>query len=149
MAYDVDIVFLPPQPAVVVRGHVDPSGIAGFLGRAFGETLAALQAEHLQPAGPPFARYRAAADGGWDVEAGFPATGPVHGQGGVEAAELPGGWVAHTLHHGDYGAVGAAYEAVETWLREHHAGTNGQPWEAYLDGPDVPEPRTELFVPCG
>lgn len=26
--------------------------------------------------------------------------------------------------------------------------TAGAPWECYLDGPEVPEPRTGVFIPC-
>lgn len=149
MAYDIDIAYLPEQPAATVRGHVEQHEIPEFLGRVFGEVLAALRDQHLQPAGPPFARYRAARDGEWEIEAGFPATGAVRPQGEVQPAQLPGGRVAHTLHRGQYDEVGAAYEALDMWLQQHHSGPHGQPWESYLDGPEAEQPRTELFVPCG
>ena len=101
------------QPVAVVRGHrVMESEIPAFLGAAFAEVLGILADQGLAPAGPPFARY-AMADGGFDVEAGFPATRPVKPAGRVDG-----------------------YVAAEP------------PWECYLDGPEVAEPRTAAYLPC-
>ena len=46
------------------------------------------------------------------------------------------------------GRIGAAYEAVQTWLVRNGYVGGGEPWECYLDGPDAPQPRTEVFFPC-
>lgn len=72
VTYEVHVVNLPEQPAVVIRGHVDHDGIAAFLSEAFGEIMALLQRQHAQITGASFGRCQAAADGGWDIEAGFP-----------------------------------------------------------------------------
>ena len=146
--YDVELADLQQQPAAVVRGHVSHQGIAEFLGPAFSDVMVALAHQHLHPAGAPFARYRATPDQGWDVEAGFPAPVPVTPEERVEPAELPGGRVARTLHVGDYAAMGAAYEAVEDWVMRNGYVVDGEPWESYLDGPDVEQPRTEVYFPC-
>jgi effector-binding domain-containing protein len=52
------------------------------------------------------------------------------------------------LYQGDYAGVGSAYEAVERWLAEHGYVSAGTPWESYLDGPEVAQPRTVVQVPC-
>lgn len=149
MSYDVAEVDLPERPAATVRGHVAHDGIPAFLGSAFGEVVGAVGPRGLGPAGPAFARYRAADDGGWDIEAGFPLLAPLgEASGRVESTTLPAGPAARTLHVGDYGSLGAAYEAVSTWLTEHGRVGAGEPWECYLDGPEVEEPRTEVYVPC-
>jgi effector-binding domain-containing protein len=44
--------------------------------------------------------------------------------------------------------VPAAYAAAEEWLAEHDWVATGPPWEAYLDGPEVAQPRTVVHVPC-
>ena len=106
MSYDIEVVNLPEQPAAVVRARVAHNGIAEFLGPAFGDVMTVLQRQGLQPAGPPFGRYRPADDGGWDISAGFPVSDAVAAEGRVEALTLPGGPVARTLHVGDYGAPG-------------------------------------------
>lgn len=147
MTYEVELADLSPQPAAVVRDHVEAAGLPAFLGEAFGEVMRVLSEQHLSPAGPPFGRYRPT-DGGFDVEVGFPATGTVAPAGRVTSAVLPGGPAARALHRGDYGQVGAAYEAAAGWLRDNGYVPAGEAWESYLDGPGVPEPRTLVYMPC-
>lgn len=148
MSYDIDLQELPQQTAAVVRAHVGHQGIGDFLGEAFGEVMGAVGHQGLHPAGPPFGRYRPAEDGGWDIEAGFPVSGAAAPEGRVEPMTLPGGRVAHTTHVGDYGSLSAAYEAVTAWLTGQGYVPAGEPWESYLDEPDVANPRTEVYFPC-
>lgn len=145
--YDVEVIERPEQPAVVLRGHADSAHIAEFVGRAFGETAAVVEQEHLSFAGPPFGRYLPTGNGEFDIEAGFPVSGSATPQGNVDIVTLPGGLTAHTMHVGSYEGVGAAYEATATWVAEHGYVTSGPPWETYLDEPSVPNPRTEVFFP--
>lgn len=135
------------RTAATVRGHVEVAGIAAFLEAAYGELLTVLAAQDRQPSGPPFARFRRDA-GGFDVEAGFPADGPVEPVGRTAPSELPGGLVASALYRGGYDGVGETYEAIGRWLPEHGYAADGEPWESYLDGPDVPEPRTVVSFPA-
>ena len=135
------------RPAAVVRGHAAQADLPAFLGSAFDGVLRELADQHLQPAGPPFARYRVT-DDGFDVEAGFPAVGAVHAADEVVPIELPGGTTATALHQGSYESLGVTYDAVRAWLDEHGYEPAGEPWESYLDGPDVPEPRTLVSFPC-
>lgn len=147
MEYAVTLEQRAEQQAAVVRGHATVEELPAFLGAAFGEVGAALGAQHLAPAGPPFGRYRVV-DGGFDVEAGFPASGPVGAAGRVAPTVLPGGPVATTVHVGSYDGVSAAYQAVQDWVGSAGYAVAGEPWECYLDGPDVPEPRTLVCFPC-
>lgn len=147
LTFDVELVDLEPQPVAVVCGHVAVSEIPGFLGEAFGEVIQTLSAQGLAPAGPPFGRFVPAGDG-FDVEAGFPVTGDVTPSGRVEPGELPGGSAARVMHKGGYGEVAAAYQAVAEWVQGHGYVATAPPWESYLDGPDVAEPRTVVWLPC-
>lgn len=145
--YTVELVELAPQPCAVVRGHVALEAIPGFLGQAYGDVMGVLAGEQVSPAGPPFARYHVTGDG-LDVEAGFPVTGPVSPTGRVTAGEQAGGLVATVMHRGDYGKVEQAYRAAEDWLAVNGYVPAGEPWESYLDGPEVAEPRTVVSLPC-
>lgn len=147
MDYDVDLVDVQAAPAVVVRGEVAPDGISGFLGGAYGEVMQALAEQGVEPAGPPFARYTTS-EVGYGIEAGFPVTAPVRETGRVVNARVPGGHAARTLHHGGYDDLPEAYDALGDWLTSNGFEPNGEPWESYLDGPDVPEPRTLVYFPC-
>lgn len=146
-AYDVEVEDLAPQPAAVVRAHVAPEDIESFLSEAFEEVATTADQQGLEVMGPPFGRWTPI-DGGFDVAAGFPVAGRVEARGRVEAGELPGGTVARTLHTGPYDGVGAAYAATFEWLAGHALEVAGEPWESYLDGPEVAQPRTRVCVPC-
>lgn len=148
MRYETQFVDLQSQHTAVVRGHVAVEELPEFLGSAFGEVVNVLDKQGLHPSGAPYGRYRMAEEGGFDAEIGFPCNGVVEPEGRVEPAELPGGRVARTMHVGPYGGVGAAYEAAISWLTDEGYVTVGAPWECYLDGPEVANPRTEVFVPC-
>lgn len=147
MDYEVELVDLQEQPAALVRGEATPDGIADFLGTAFGTVMEALGRQGMAPAGAPFARY-SMSDGGFHIEAGFPTEGSFHSTGDVVAGEVPGGHAARTVHHGAYDDLPAAYDAVGDWLTDNGFVRSGEPWESYVDEPDVPEPRTLVFFPC-
>ena len=148
MRYETQFVDLQAQHTAVVREHVTAEEIAEFLGPAFGEVIHVLDKQGLHPTGAPFGRWSIAEEGGFDAEVGFPCNDVVKHDGRVEASELPGGRVARTMHVGPYGDVAAAYEAAISWLTDEGCVTVATPWECYLDGPEVPEPRTEVFIPC-
>jgi effector-binding domain-containing protein len=147
MEYHVERMDLEAQPTAVIRAHVAVEGVPAFLGGAFGEVMAALAAQGLEVTGPPFARYAVGGEG-FDIEAGFPSSAPVSPAGRVEASELPGGPAIVVLHRGSYDDLAAAYRAGEQWQAENHWIATSAPWEAYLDGPDVAEPRTIVHLPC-
>jgi effector-binding domain-containing protein len=147
MGYDMELVDLQEQQTAVVRGHVAFDGIADFLSGAFGEVTQALQSQSVSTAGPPFAQYAVRSDG-FDIEAGFPTATSVAPTGRVTPGVLPAGRTARTLHHGAYSDVVAAYDALGAWLPEDGYRPSGAPWESYLDAPDVPQPRTMVYMPC-
>lgn len=135
------------EDVAVVRGHVASEQIAGFLGGAFTEVMAAVAQQGRQITGMPFGRYRPAGDGSFDVEAGFPVDAPLTAQGRVEPGTLPGGPTASVVHRGAYDTVAAAYETVVRAVEESGGRVTGAPWECYLDEPGAAEPRTEVVVP--
>jgi effector-binding domain-containing protein len=147
MAYQVERVELQEQPTAVVRSVVSEEGIAEFLGGAFGEVMGVIAEQGLRVVGMPFGCYVPTADG-IEVEAGFPTSAPVEPGGRVECSSLPAGLTVEVLHRGSYELVPAAYEAARDWLAEHAYEASGPPWESYLDGPEVAEPRTLVHVPC-
>ncbi len=143
---DISRAVLPEQQVAVVAGSVAHDGIGPFIGGAFQEVAAVVAQQGLHFAGAPFARYRMV-EGGWEVEAGFPVSAPVRPEGRVRPGTLPGGPVARVVYRGPYQGVREAYDALDRSVRESGDHVADAPWEAYLDEPEVPEPRTEVFVP--
>ncbi len=157
MIESIGVQRLEPQPAAVVRGRAAPQEIGGFVGAAYGAAMAALSAQGHGPAGPPLIRYAQGGDDGMDasgaadvfvLEAGFPCPPGFESTGEVDAVLLPAGDAVVVVHVGQWSQLGEAYAAVEQYLAEHGLIRAGDPWETYLDGPDVPEHRTILTAPC-
>ena len=82
------------------------------------------------------------------IEAGFPVPEPIAAAGQVEPSTLPGGTVATTMHVGSYADLAGAYSALEGWFAANGFEAAGDPWETYLDGPEVDAPRTIISWPC-
>ena len=120
--------------------------IADLLNSAFPEIFGVLQAQGVQIAGPPFAQYGMGEEA-FDVTAGFPVATAVEPTGRVEMGELPGGEVATTVHVGSYEGLAGAFHAVTEWAATNGRHIAGDPRESYLDGPEVPEPRTMVCFP--
>jgi effector-binding domain-containing protein len=148
MDYEVNTVELHEQMTLTVRGRMSTAAIPVFLGGAFSEISALAAEQGAALIGPPFGRYTFEADGSIDAEIGFPAEGRARPGGRVTIASLPGGVAARTMHVGSVVTVERGYDAIENWLVDHDYVAIGAPWERYLDGPDVAEPRTEIFFPC-
>ena len=147
MSYDISVTSCEPQHAAVMERHVAHDGIGAFLGEAFGRIMGALAAQGLDVVGAPFARYDFSGDG-FIVEAGFPTATSVAVSDGIRDIVLPGGDAAVTIHTGAYQDVASAYKALESWMAAHGYAPAGAPWETYLDGPEVAQPRTVVTWPC-
>ena len=145
MAYEVELVERTREDTAVVCGRVPHGEVGPFIGAALGEVMSAVGAVPI--VGPPFCRMDMTGDE-FDLEVGFPVAEPIEPSGRVVPSTLPGGDVATVLHTGPYDEVPPAYAAIGAWIAEHGYVSAGAPWEAYLDGPDVAEPRTIVSWPC-
>lgn len=146
MTYDITVESRTPQPAAVIRARVTRDEIPDLLNNAFPEIFGVLQVQAVPIAGPPFARYGMGEEA-FDVTAGFPVAAAVEPEGRVEMGGLPGGEVATTLHVGSYEGLAGAFDAVTEWVAANGRRIAGDPWESYLDGPEVSEPRTMVCFP--
>lgn len=147
MEYNVELSTSEAQHAAVLTAQVEHTGIPALIGRAFGQTMSAMQAQGIHPVGPPFARYEMAGSD-FIIDAGFPCSQPIVETAEVHDIELPAGPVATTMHVGAYDTLVNAYNALESWMTANGYAPAGGPWEVYLDGPEVAEPRTIVTWPC-
>jgi effector-binding domain-containing protein len=71
----------------------------------------------------------------WDdairVEAGVEFDGAFTEQDGVSRSSTPPGLVATVTHLGPYGTLGAAHDALHSWLQAHGHRKLGPRWEIY------------------
>ena len=144
---------LEEQQTAAMFARLPVDAIGPWLAEAFRDIAAYLSKYGVGPVGMPYARYHRLDDGRFEIEAGFPASTPVPGEGQVEPSELPGGTVAVAIHVGPYDAMGPTYEALASWVRDSGAEPMGDAWEVYFSDPAVePDPsrwRTEIVQPIG
>ena len=126
------IVELEEQPTAVVREQVAMNALPEFFGRAFAGVSAAMEAQSVQPAGPPFALYRGMPTEIVDVEAGFPVSTAVAAVNGVRPGRLPECRAVQAMHVGSYDTLGTTYEVVKQRMREEGLKASDDMWEYYL-----------------
>jgi effector-binding domain-containing protein len=129
---DMKIVELQEQPTAVVREQVAMSALPEFFGRAYAAVSAALEAQSIQQAGPPFALYRGMPTEIVDVEAGFPVSTTVAAASGVRGGILPACRAVQAMHVGSYDTLGTTYEAVKQRMNEEGLKASDDMWEYYL-----------------
>ena len=71
----------------------------------------------------------------WDdqinLEVGVELDAPIAGSGEVVGSATPAGLVAATTHHGPYGLLHEAHEAIRLWCDQHGYPLAGPNWEIY------------------
>ncbi|AXJ09998.1 GyrI-like domain-containing protein [Arthrobacter sp. PM3] len=142
---DIKSAHLKEQPTAVVRETVPMSALRGFFDRAFGAVIGAVQQQHVQLAGPPFALYRGMPTDVVDVEAGFPLAAPFTSTGGeggpVTAGTLPAGKAYEAMHIGPYATLQQTYGAIMARMQADGVTPAGTMWEYYLSDPGAePDP---------
>jgi effector-binding domain-containing protein len=137
------------QPTAGIRGSIPVEQVGAFVSRAFRVTAAALQAQGVTPAGPPFARYRGMPTSAVDIEAGFPVTRRIDPAGEVLPGELPGGQVIEAVHEGPYDSIRSTYDDVQRFAAESGLRPAEGMWECYLTDPQAsPDPSTWRTMVC-
>lgn len=145
MTYEIAIETIAPQRVAVRTTTCSQAEIGEFIGSALGQVISSITAAGMTPIGAPLARFDMVGDQ-FRVEVGFPVEGDA--VEGVDIVAIPGGEAAVTMHVGPYDGVGGAYSAITDWFTEAGQRPAGAPWEEYLDGPEVAEPRTRIVWPC-
>jgi effector-binding domain-containing protein len=150
ITYDVTDRILTGEFTAVVRGEIPREKLPAWLQRTFHDVITYLRHHNIEAAGPPFARYTFLGDQ-VAVEAGFPVSTEVPGQGRVRASRLPSGPAVVAIHFGRYEDLEDAYAAARRWLTVHGRSPSGAHWEVYHTDPSVePDParwRTDVVVP--
>jgi effector-binding domain-containing protein len=121
------------------------TGLSDFFGRAFGAVMAAAQAQHASPTGPPFALYHGMPTDTVDVEAGFPITPNFTGSGDVVATKLPESDAFEAMHRGPYDRLQETYALILERMSAEGKTPSDTMWEFYLSDPEKdPDPATWL-----
>lgn len=146
-----EIVSLPPQDAVCVRGVVSYEELPDYFSEAFAEAAEAASRSGVEVVGPPFGFYPEMPASRVTVEAGFPVSAPASPTGRAHPLVLPGGDVVRATHVGPYDTMAESYEQLRSWVTERDLHLATPMWECCLSDPDaVPDPsqwRTQICWP--
>jgi hypothetical protein len=134
----IEIRTLDEEFTAVVYGELERPQLDTWLPDALATAKTYLERWGAGPKGDPFVRF---VDG--EVEAGYPATTPVGGEGDVEPSDLPAGSAAVLVVPA--GEVEAAREALRAHIVALGSTPEGDGWEVLLDG-DPSGPR-EVVLP--
>ena len=142
MAYPIEVVKLPAQPALVVRTRVRQADLGAELRSILPEVFQFALAQQAGVAGMPFTRYISTLGEVMEIEAGMPVTKRVPVGGRITLIELPAGPALVTTHFGPYEGLPAARDAVKAWMREKGKAASDAMWEEYLtDAAEEPNPE--------
>jgi effector-binding domain-containing protein len=123
----VQLHHLDSVPLAVIRRQAHPSELSRVVPECCGLVWEAVRAQQVK-AGRHVAIY-------WDsaihVDVGVELFGSFVDQGEVVCAETPSGTVAWITHHGPYGALGAAHDAIYQWCKANGHTLAGPKWEIY------------------
>src|SRR5829696_3753951 len=144
----------PTQPYLAIAGRIT-EGVPAFVDKAFPELYRWLAEHGVEPAGPPFIRFRELDPDGepLEIEAAAPVDGDADRDKRVRAGSLPAGRYLTLVHRGPYrsestAALATAREQLTSFAAEHGIVYNRQTrtgttlpcaLERYLIGP-VEEP---------
>ncbi len=128
MEYDVRLEQLGPRPLAVVRRRARQHELVKVVPEACGVVWGVLRAQQVNGAGRHVAVYW---DGQINLEVGVELAGPFAGSGEVVGSETPPGPVATTTHHGPYGSLHEAHEAIQRWCAANGRSLAGPSWEVY------------------
>ncbi|MCU1484611.1 MAG: Bacterial transcription activator, effector binding domain [Actinomycetia bacterium] len=123
----IEIRTLDEAFTAVVYGELERDQLDAWLPDALATARSYLQRWGAGPKGDPFVRF---VDG--EVEAGYPATTPVGGEGDVEPSDLPSGDAAVMVVAAV--DVESARDALRAFVAEQGNAPDGDGWEVLLDG---------------
>ncbi len=153
--YEIESRIHPETPTLVVIGKAAVADMAEFFSSAYQAIGAHVANTSAHMTGPPFAKFKPLAGAVpresqvFEVEAGFPVSQPVAGDGEVVGSSLPAAPVAVTWHVGPYDGLEEAYRALGEWV-EANGGVAEPGWEVYYSDPattDEADYRTEVIQP--
>jgi effector-binding domain-containing protein len=136
--YEVSLVEAERRPTAVVAATTTWRDFPALWGQLLGEVWDCLHACGIHRGCRNVMLYL---DGVPNVEVGVLLGEPCALTGRVAASALPGGTTAMTIHHGPFGDVGAAHEAVRDWCAARGHRPRGIRWEIY--GPHNDDPAQQ------
>ncbi|MGE5392320.1 MAG: GyrI-like domain-containing protein [Candidatus Saccharibacteria bacterium] len=151
---EIKIVDTQSTPAAGMEIVSNMAEVSKVIGQAYGQIMAYLGQNGIQPAGMPFVYYPEMspdAEGRWKMIPGFPTTQPIQGADSIQPLTLPATQAATAIHMGPYETLEKTYAEMMSWIKENGYELNGPMWEYYFTDPqsepDTSKWRTDIYIP--
>ena len=138
MDYEVSLADATSRRTAVVPATTTWQEFPALWGQLLGEVWQCLRAGGIREGCRNIMLYL---DGVPNVEVGVLLSQPCPLTGRVVASALPAGTAAMTVHHGPFGGLRAAHDAVAGWCAAHGHRPAGPRWEIY--GPHDDDPAQQ------
>jgi AraC family transcriptional regulator len=135
MAYDISREERPATNTLMVSRRVSMSAVADTLGEILPKVFEFGTSKGAAFIGPPFARYTDWSAGGVTLAGGMPVADPIEDTDEIQAAKIPAGSYAKTIHVGTYDNLDKAHEAIEQWINEQGLRPGAASYEIYHTDP--------------
>lgn len=129
--YVVRETLVASRPVAGVRAQVSRGRVAQEFRSYLDQVYAAARAGAVRLDGHNIFIYRSAHAEQLTVDFCVGITEPFAPTGAVVPLETPSGDVAMTTHHGEYGGLGNANDAILAWCRANDRLRAGPSWEVY------------------
>ncbi len=142
MNYDITIQDAPEVTVLYQEASCPHAAIAETLGRLLPAVFGYVTQNGIAMMGPPMTLYTHWGPGLVTMRGGLAVAPGTEGAGDTQAAVLPAGRLAVTIHTGPYDGLADAHAAIEAYVHAQGLEPNGPPREVYLTDPgEVPDPK--------
>jgi effector-binding domain-containing protein len=137
--------------ALVIKSDVPMAEIGDAMGAVYGQLFEYIEANDIQPAGPPFTVYlKWDPEGNVVFESGIPVSKTEKGEDNVVYKEYPKMKVLSTLYTGPYDKMEPVYNELMEYMKTKKLEGNDTAWEIYLTDPNEVAPeenKTIIYFP--
>lgn len=137
--------------ALVIKSDVPMKEVGDAMGKSYGQLFSYIEANNIQPAGPPFAVYlKWDPEGNVVFESGIPVSKNENGNDNVVYKEYPEMKVLSTLYKGSYEKMEPVYHEMMEYMKTEKMEGNNTSWEIYLTDPNEVAPeenKTLIYFP--
>ncbi|MGW5750898.1 GyrI-like domain-containing protein [Nocardia rhamnosiphila] len=150
MAYQVDLHESAPHTVLTIRRTVRSDRAGDDIRDGMTDLYRLVRTLGLLPVGPPATTYHGDFRSGAATEAELilpvEAAAPGTSNGEFTLRRTGPRCYARTCHYGDYSSIGAAYRALDDWLRHSGLQATGPPTEIYRIAPDEAVTPADLLT---
>ena len=144
--YTVTVARAAARPLAGVRARLPIGSVSRRFREFLDQVYAAKRAGAVELDGQNIFVYSGDANGEFDVIFGVGTKKPFARTGDVEYLATPAGDAASATHWGDYSGLGAAHNAITSWVNANGRALAGPRWEVYGHWSDDPaKVRTDVF----